>query len=73
LNKGAEALRGAGVQAAQTVIDKKAEVVITGNIGPNAFNILKASGIRIFQVAPGTKVKQALDSFRKGELLEIYG
>jgi len=34
---------GAGIQAAQTVIDHHAEAVISGNIGPNAMRVLQSA------------------------------
>ena len=70
-NDAVNAIRGAGIRAAQIVIDQKAEVVITGNIGPNSFDALKSSGIKIFQAPPGIKVKDALSDFKENKLTEI--
>ena len=70
-NAGVNAMRGAGIQAAQTVVNQGAEAVITGNIGPNAFGVLSASGVRIFQAMPGVKVADALAAFEQGQLPEI--
>jgi len=70
-NAGINAMRGAGVQSAQTVVDQGAEVVITGNVGPNSFGALNASGLRIFQAMPGIKIKDALSAFKQNQLLEI--
>ena len=58
---------GAGVQAAQTVAEKGATVVITGSVGPNAYQGLAAAGIEIYTGATGT-VEQALADFQAGKL-----
>jgi predicted Fe-Mo cluster-binding NifX family protein len=58
---------GAGVQAAQIVANEKASVVITGSVGPNAYQGLSAAGIEIYVGAKGT-AKQALDDYRAGRL-----
>jgi predicted Fe-Mo cluster-binding NifX family protein len=58
---------GAGVQAAQIVANEKARVVITGSVGPNAYQGLSAAGIEIYVGAKGT-AKQALDDYRAGRL-----
>ncbi len=61
---------GAGVQAAQTVSQHGASVVITGSIGPNAFQGLSAAGIDVFVGATGT-VRQAYDAYLAGELQKV--
>ncbi len=69
LNESASAMGGAGIQAAQHVANKKVEVVITGNIGPNAFQTLSSAGITIIIGVSGT-VKDAIEKFKAGELKE---
>jgi predicted Fe-Mo cluster-binding NifX family protein len=60
---------GAGIRAAQKIIEKGVTAVITGNIGPNAFKTLSASGIKIITGASGT-VKEVIEKYKKGELKE---
>jgi len=71
LNKGIEATRGAGVTAAQIIADEKVDVIITGNIGPNAYGILGSLDIKIFSGVLDITVQQAFEKFKKGELKEI--
>jgi len=63
---------GAGIQAAQTIVGKGVKVVITGNVGPNAFGALSAAGIEIMTGASGT-VKEAIENFKKGQLGKTNG
>ena len=63
------AAQGAGIQAAETVVRLGAKVVITGNVGPKAFRVLSAAGIKVFLVKDGT-VADAIARFKKGELSE---
>lgn len=61
------AAQGAGIQAAETVVNEGAEVLITGHCGPNAFRTLQAADVKIIIGAQGT-VSQMLEKFKKGEL-----
>ena len=42
----ADALSGAGVQTGKTVVDLGADVVITGHVGPKAFQVLQSANIK---------------------------
>lgn len=66
-NKAADQPGGAGVAAAQTVVDEGAEVVLAGDIGPNASDILSGADIRVFGRISGT-VKEALEMLQSGAL-----
>ncbi|HDT11353.1 MAG TPA: dinitrogenase iron-molybdenum cofactor biosynthesis protein [bacterium] len=69
-NPSSSAAHGAGIQAAQTVANLGVEVIITGNVGPNAFNVLSASGIKIVTGASGS-VREAVEKYKKGQLKEV--
>ena len=68
-NENAMASGGAGIQATQTIAKTGAEVVVTGNVGPNAFQTLSAAGMKIFTGASGT-IKESIEKYKKGELKE---
>ena len=68
-NTAAGAMSGAGIQAAQTVASKGVKVVVTGNVGPNAFQALSTAGIKIVVGAFGT-VREAVEKYKRGELRE---
>ena len=57
---------GAGIQAARTIANKGAKLLITGNVGPNAFGALSATGIEIVTGASGT-AREAVEKFKRGE------
>ena len=71
-NEAAGLSGGAGLQAAQMVAEADVKVVITGNIGPNAINVLKAAGIKAYHCGPGT-VRKALQKYQDGSLQETSG
>ena len=65
-NPNLETSGGAGIQSAQLVANNEVKAVVTGNVGPNAFQTLNAAGIAIFNGASGT-VKEAIEKYKKGE------
>ena len=69
-NEALQATHGAGIQAAQTVANSGIKVVITGNVGPDAFRVLSAAGIKIVTGASGS-VRDAVEKYKKGQLQEI--
>ena len=61
--------QGAGIQAAETIAGTGATAVLTGFVGPKAFQALAAAGIRIAQNLDNMSVKEAIDRYQKGELV----
>lgn len=58
---------GAGIRAAQLVVEHQVAAVLTGNVGPNAYGVLRAAEIPIYRVRPCT-VRTAVDQFKAGAL-----
>jgi len=71
-NESAMASGGAGIQAAQTIVNVGINGVITGNVGPNAFDVLSAAGIETMTGASGT-VRHALELYKSGSLQSTAG
>lgn len=65
------AAQGAGIQAAQNVANLGAEALLTGNVGPNAFKVLSAAGVRMFIVEGDRTVGEALNEWKEGKLQEV--
>ena len=61
---------GAGIAAAERVARAGATVVLTGSVGPKAFQALHAAGLRIGQGLDGKTVRGAVEAFRCGEVVE---
>ena len=57
---------GSGTSAGQTLSGKDVGAVLTGNCGPNAFNVLNAAGIEVYTGISG-KVKDAVERYKNGE------
>jgi predicted Fe-Mo cluster-binding NifX family protein len=66
-NPGLAQSGGAGIRAAQAVLNHGAQAVLSGNLGPNAFEVLRAAGIPAYQVREGT-VLQAVEDLKAGRL-----
>ncbi len=68
-NGGSQAMaHGAGIQAAQRVADAGAKVVLTGFVGPKAFQALKAAGLQVGQDLDGVTVAEAVERYKNGQV-----
>lgn len=47
-NNGVSSGGGAGIAAASQVIDENVSVIITGNLGPNAYELIEKAGIKAY-------------------------
>ena len=63
-------LHGAGFQAAEFVVERGAQAVVTGNVGPNAFGVLQALGVPVYLSAGGT-VREAIKAYKTGRLQPV--
>ena len=58
---------GAGFKSAQLLVDKDISVVLTGNCGPNASQILNAAGIKVISGIRG-HIRQVIQLYNSGTL-----
>jgi predicted Fe-Mo cluster-binding NifX family protein len=70
-NPGVNASGGAGIQAAQFIADQKAEAVISGDFGPNAFDALHAAGIAMYLYGDCRTAREAIERFQAGKLQSV--
>ena len=71
-NPNIDGMGGAGIQSGQLVAAKGVKTVLTGNVGPNAFQTLQAAGIDVITGVSGS-VKEAIEKYNKGELKPTQG
>ncbi len=66
-NSSATASGGAGISAAQMIVSKGVEAVLTGNCGPNAYQVLSSAGIKVITGVSG-RVRDIVQSYKSGNL-----
>jgi predicted Fe-Mo cluster-binding NifX family protein len=66
-NPAMSARGGAGIQAAQLVVDRGAKAALSGNVGPNASDVLRAAHVPIYLIGEGT-VRQLVEEYKAGRL-----
>jgi len=71
LNPAISAPGGAGIQAAQVVVDHQCSAVISGDFGPNAYNALKAAGVPMYLFGSCRTIQDAIERFKAGQLEQI--
>jgi len=70
-NPAQNASGGAGVRAAQWMIDKEAAAVISGNLGPKAHSVLSAANIPAFKFQGGS-IEETLKAYNSKELESFF-
>ncbi len=69
-NPAAEAAGGAGLKAAQALVDEKCDVLLTVRCGENAAQVLQAAEILMFQTN-GTNAMENIKAYEEGTLEEL--
>ena len=70
-NESADAISGAGTACAQLVLEKEVDAVISGQVGPNAYEVLKQGRVKIFIVPQDSSVREAIDRLKNNELRQM--
>ena len=65
-NSNAMAAGGAGISTAQMISSKGITVVLTGNCGPNAYQVLSAAGLQVITGVSG-RIRDAIQSYKSGQ------
>ena len=71
-NPNIDAMGGSGIQSGQLIASKNVKAVLTGNVGPNAFQTLQAVGIDVITGISGS-VKEAIEKYKKGNFTVAQG
>ena len=66
-NSAAASTGGAGIKAAQIIVDNKANALLTPRLGENAAEVLKPAEIKIYKTTTGS-AKDNIDAFIAGKL-----
>jgi predicted Fe-Mo cluster-binding NifX family protein len=70
-NRSAYQAGGAGIQAAGDVVKEGISAVISGAIGPNAIEVLRAANVEFYEAMPGS-VKDNVEALKAGRLKKMY-
>lgn len=66
-NNAAGSQGGAGIQAAQILVDQKVKAVLTPRCGKNAADVLKAAGIQLYK-SRNVSLKENIEAYTTGQL-----
>lgn len=66
-NKAASSPGGAGIIAAQTIVDNEADAIITPRCGQNAADVLNAGKVKLYKNIDGT-IEDNIKAFIDGKL-----
>ena len=59
---------GAGIQSAESIANAGAGVLLTGIVGPKAFEALCAAGVKVGQNLEGLSVREAVERYKSGQV-----
>ena len=71
-NKGITSGHGAGIAAAQQILDENVDVVISGRLGPNSYRIIEGEGIAMLQADQG-KIRDIINDYKENKLSHQKG
>ncbi len=63
----AQSPQGAGIQAANMILEAKAEVLITNDLGPKAEKVIKGSSLKVIMVNSREQLNIVIDKFKSSE------
>lgn len=66
-NDAMNAQGGAGIKAAQLLVDQNIDAIISPRLGQNAFEVINAADIKIYE-SEGKSLKDNLDKLKNGKL-----
>jgi predicted Fe-Mo cluster-binding NifX family protein len=69
-NPGSMEGSGAGIKASQFLIEKQVDVLLTGDVGPNASRILNSAGIKVYSFSE-VLIEKALKLYEDGQQSQI--
>ncbi len=69
-NSGIKAASGAGTGAAQALINRDVEIVISGQFGPKAVQVLEAAKIKMLLAKPDQPLTEVISNWQADELKE---
>lgn len=61
---------GAGISSGQLMVKEGVESIITGNVGPNAMNVLNAADISVYR-GKNQSVRENIEFYKAGKLDKI--
>ncbi len=70
-NKNVNKTQGAGTGTSQDLVKAGVDVVISINVGPNAWEVLKGFDVKVYKAEKGMTVREAVELFKEGKLEEI--
>ena len=70
-NESADASSGAGTACAQFILEKGVDILISGQVGPNAYEVLKQAEIKVVIAPKDCSAREAIEKYKNNELLQM--